>query len=169
MPFWLAIMLKDNVMEIEAGKYYLTKEGLSKIKKEHDELLKLKKMKAKEGAPSLLHSEELNSEFVAYREDFEYLEAKIEELEKILNNFELIKKPPKKEQDRINLGAKVTIEVNGAEDEFMLVGTMEASPLEGRISNESPVGKALIGHKVGDEIFIDLPTKISYKIKKIKY
>ncbi len=156
-------------MEIDSGKYYLTKEGLSKIREEYSELLKVKKIKVKEGAPSLLHSEELNTEFIAYREDFEYLESKIEELEKILNNYELIKKPPKEEQDKINLGAKVTIEVNGQKDEFVIVGTLEANPLEGKISNESPVGKALMGKKVGDEIFISLPNKISYKVLEIKY
>jgi transcription elongation factor GreA len=63
----------------------------------------------------------------------------------------------------------VVVEVNGEEDEFQIVGTLEANPLLGKISNESPVGSALMGKKVGDEIIISSPVKTVYKIKKIKY
>ncbi len=69
----------------------------------------------------------------------------------------------------VNLGAKVKIEVTGKNDEFMIVGTLEANPNLGMISNECPVGKALLGHKVGDEITISSPIKTTYKIKGIKY
>jgi len=150
-------------------KYYLTKEGLEKIKKEHQRLLKMRQSMLKTEAPSVFHSEELNAEFVSYREDFEYLESRIAEIEHILKNYELIKPPPKKERDTVKLGARVTVEVNNQEDEFMIIGTLEANPSAGKISDKSPVGKALLGHKVGDEVVVSSPTKVVYKIKAIKY
>ncbi len=150
-------------------KYYLTKEGLKKIKKEYKKLLSLKKLKSKGGAPSVLHSDELSAEFVSYREDLDFLESKIEELEHVLRNYELIKPPPKKERDKVHLGAQVKVEVDGQTDEFMIVGTLEANPTMGKISNESPVGKALLGHRVGDEVLVSSPVKKVYKIKKINY
>jgi len=61
------------------------------------------------------------------------------------------------------------VEVDGQEDEFEIVGSLEANPSIGRISNESPVGKALLGHEVREEIVISSPVKTVYKIKDIKY
>ena len=150
-------------------KYYLTKEGLKGIEKEYKKLLKLRRLKSKEGVPSVLHSEELNAEFIAFREDVDLLESKIEELDHILKNFELIKPPSRTERDKIHLGAHVKVEVGGQMDEFIIVGTLEANPSLGKISNESPVGKALLSHKVGEEVIVSSPTKTTYKIKKIKY
>lgn len=158
--------IKDMVYQ---DKYYLTKEGLEEIKKEYEKLLKEKKAKSREEAPPFLHSEDLNAEFVSFREDFDYLGSRIAELEHILKNYELVKLPPKKERDKINLGARVKIEVNGQEDEFMIVGTLEANPTAGKISNESPVGRALLGHKAGDEVVVSSPVKVVYKIKTVRY
>ena len=81
----------------------------------------------------------------------------------------MIKIPAKERQGVIGLGAKVKIGVDGQKDEFVIVGTLEANPVLGKISNESPVGKALLGHKIGDEVFVSSPVKIVYKIKNIKY
>ena len=67
------------------------------------------------------------------------------------------------------MGAKVRVEIKGKINEFVIVGSVEANPEQGKISNESPAGKALLGHKVGDEVAIDLPGKLSYKIKGIRY
>lgn len=153
----------------EDKKIYLTKKGEKKIKEELTKLLKTRKLKSKKDVPSVLHSEELNTEFLAFREDLEFLELKIKELEYILKNYELIKTPPKKERDKVHLGAQVKVEVDGQEDEFMIIGTLEANPTAGKISNESPVGKAFINHKVGDEVIISSPVKVIYKIKAIKY
>jgi transcription elongation factor GreA len=142
---------------------------LKKIKKEYQKLLRLRKLKSKGESPSVFHSEELNTEFIAFREGIDLLESRIEELEYILKNFELIKPPPRSERDKIYLGALVTVEVDGQEDEFTIVGTLEANPAMGKISNESPVGKALLGHKVGEEVTVHSAIETTYKIKKIKY
>ena len=130
------------------GKCYLTKEGLKRIKEESQNLTELKKLNLRQEIPSFLHSEELNAEFVSFREDSEYLESRIQELEHILKNYELIKVPAKKDRDKVNMGARVELEVNGKKDEFILVGTFEANPTAGKISNESPVGQALLGGHV---------------------
>jgi len=151
-------------------KYYLTKEGLKKIKKEYQKLLKTKKAVLQKEAPPFLHSEELNTEFIAFKENSDYLNSRLEELDYIFNNYEIIKKPgSQEERKKVNLGAKVLIEINNQEDEFMIVGTLEADPSAGKISNESPVGRALLGHKEGDEISISAPASLTYKIKKISY
>jgi len=155
----------------EQKKIYLTKEGVKKIEEELENLLCLKKAKLKQEDISLLHSDELNSEFMSFHEDFDILESRVQELKHILKNFEIIKTPAKQEKETVCLGAEVLVEVDGEDDEFMIVGTLEANPSEGRISNESPVGKALMGRKVGETILINSPAQIetSFKIKKIKY
>jgi len=154
----------------ENKKIYLTKNGLKKIKEEYQKLLKLKKTRTEEEAPLFLHSDEVNAEFLYYEENFEYLEKRIRDLEYALKNYELIKLPSKKERDKIYLGATVKIELDNELDEFTIVGTFEANPAQKKISNESPIGKALIGHKIGDKILIatELINHIC-RILKIEY
>jgi len=154
----------------EIKKFYLTKEGLEKIKKEYRNLRNLRLAKTKGEAPKIFESEDLNPEYLSFQEDLSFLESRIVELEYILKNAELIKVPAKDRQNMVDVGATVTLEEpNGSINEFMIVGTLEANPSEGRISTESPVGRALMGHKVGEETVITSPIKVPYKIKKIKY
>lgn len=152
-------------------KFYLTKQGLEKIKKEYENLLLLKQEKIHTETPVVFHSEELDTEFVAFKEEVEFLDTRIADLEYILNNVELIQEPSEKDRDSVQMGARVVVEVGGEDDEFILVGTLEANPTEGKISNESPVGKALFGKKIGSIVQINLnsPLKTNYKIKKISY
>ncbi|MCD6402362.1 GreA/GreB family elongation factor [bacterium] len=153
----------------EERKFYLTKKGLEQIKKELESLKKIKASKIKGETPQLLHSEDVNPEYLTFREDMNFLESRIAELENILKNAVLIKIPPKTKQNIVQLGATVTLEESGQINEFMIVGTLEANPNEGKISASSPIGKALLGHKIGDEIIITSPIRVVYKIKKIKY
>lgn len=67
------------------------------------------------------------------------------------------------------MGSKIMVDIGGDIDRFTIVGTLEANPSLGLISNESPVGMALLGHKVGDTIIVSSPIKTTYKIKKIQY
>jgi transcription elongation factor GreA len=150
-------------------KFYLTKEGLGRLKKEYKTLQEIKKMKAEDKLPEFLHSDELNPEYASYQEDLTLLNQRIADLETILRNYELIKTPPKEKRDIVNLGATVTVEVDGQTDEFTIVGTLESNPSLGKISNECPVGKALLGHKVGDVVTVHSAVKVTYKIKKIRY
>ena len=153
----------------EEKKFYLTKQGLEKIKKEYQDLRDLKFAKTKGEIPKIWHSEDINPEYLSFREDLSFLETRIIELENILKNVELIKPPPKERQNIVNLGATILVEVEGQKDEFTLVSSLEANPSIGRISNESPVGRALLGHKVGEMITVQSAMKTTYKIKKIKY
>jgi transcription elongation factor GreA len=154
---------------MEEKKFYLTKEGLARIEKELSDLKALKYSKTAGESPKVLQSEDLNQEYLAFQEDMSFLESRLSELEYITKNVELIKMPPKSKRGVIGLGSKVYVNVEGQEDEFMLVGSLEANPSLGKISNESPVGRALMGHKVGEEILVSSPVKTRYKIEKIKY
>ncbi len=151
-------------------KFYLTAEGLEKIKKEHQDLKGLKLVKTKGEIPKIWHSEDINPEYLSFREDLSFLETRIAELENILKNVELIKPPPKERQNIVNLGATVLIEIDGEIDEFRLVGTLDADPSNHKISNESPIGQALLGKRVGEMVIIKTPiVNHSCKITKIKY
>lgn len=150
--------------------YYLTKEGLDRIKKEYVALCEFKKAKTRGEVPSVLHSEEINPEYLAFQEDLMLLEVRLNEHEVILKNAKLITPPGAKERKLVSLGAKVTILVDGKDvDEFEIVGTLEANPSLGRISNESPVGKALLGRMVGEKVSVSSPTETIFTIQKIRY
>ncbi len=154
---------------IEGKKIYLTKEGLERLKNEARNLGELKLLKTKNEVPKILQSEDLNPEYLSFQEDLSLFEARLADLEHIVKNAEIIQVPPKEKQNLISLGATVVVEVDGQEDEFEIVGSLEANPAIGKISNESPVGKALLGHKAGDEVVVSSPIKTVYKIKDIKY
>ncbi len=153
----------------EQKKFYLTKEGLERFKKEYQALKELRLAKVKGEVPRTWQSEDLNPEYLSFQEDLNLFETRLAELEYVLKNAELIKIPRKEKQNIIDLGAKVLVEVDGQIDEFILVGSLEANPALGKISNESPVGKALLGHRAGDEVIVSSAIQTIYKIKKIKY
>jgi len=154
---------------MENKKFYLTKEGLEKIKKEYQELQTIRESKSKEGVPSF-SSEDVNPEYLIFQEDLKFLEDRITELKEVLKSVQLIKTPPREKQNIISLGADILVETDdGQSDEFKIVGSLEANPSLGKISNESPVGKALLGHKIGDQVMVQSAVKAIYKIKKIKY
>lgn len=109
-----------------------------------------------------------NAEYSAAKDDQERTELRISELEHILQNAELIKKP--KGDSIVQLGSHVVLKSEaGKTKEFQVVGTVEADPLEGKISDESPIGKALLGKKEGDNVEIKTPADTTtYKIVDIK-
>jgi transcription elongation factor GreA len=110
-----------------------------------------------------------NAELEAARNDQSFLEGRIQELERILSNYEIIKDAVPGEFVRV--GDLITVSEEGMDDEekYQLVGAAEADPVEGRISNESPLGKALLGAKVGDVVRIKAPNgMLEFKILKIE-
>ncbi len=135
-------------------KFYLTKEGLEKIKKEYDRLVEFKKLKTKGDVPSIWESEDVNPDYLAFQEDMSLLETRLVEYENVLKNIELIRVPEKEKRSQVSLGATVTVDLGGEVDEFTIVGTLEANPLAKKISNESPLGHGLLGAKVGDTVKI---------------
>jgi len=148
--------------------FYLTKEGLEKIKKELEDLKALQRNEILESAPSMLEGDALNPDYSFYKENLDGLEARLEELDVILKNYKIIKKPSKSEQGIVSLGAKVVLKNDDSKhEEYKIVGTLEADPFKGLISNESPLGKSFIGKKVGE--LVSFKDNNHYKILKIQY
>jgi len=147
---------------------YLTKEGLEKIKKELDYL---KNVKRKEIAKLIQQA----ASFGDLKENFAYhqakdeqaiLEARILKLEETLKNSKIIER---KNNGRVGIGSIVTVVLGKEKQTFEIVGREEANPLEGRISIESPLGKAILGKKSGDSVELDSQEgKIKYKIVKVE-
>ena len=159
-------------MAIEAKKNILTYEGL---KKYEEELQELKVVKRREVAQKIKEAREQgdlseNAEYDAAKDEQRDIEARIEELEKILKNAEVVDED-EVDLERINIGCRVKIlDVEYNEElEYKIVGSTEANSLKGKISNESPVGKALIGTKVGDVINVETPAGVfQYKVLEIQ-
>lgn len=148
---------------------YLTPEGLEKLKKE---LNYLKKVNRKEIAERLKQTASLGdlSENAAYDEAKEaqaFLEGRILELEETIRRAEVVKKIDK--AGWVQLGSTVIVSSNNEEERFKIVGTAEADPLKGKISMDSPLGKALLDKPEGATVTVDAPNgKIKYKIIKIE-
>lgn len=107
-----------------------------------------------------------NAEYDVAREEQGLVETRISEIEDILINTEIIKGG---NGSKIGLGSQVELSIGKKVVNYVIVGPVEADPLEGRISNESPIGKALFDKKVGDEVVISTPKgKTTYKIESIK-
>ncbi|HNY36282.1 MAG TPA: GreA/GreB family elongation factor [Candidatus Pacearchaeota archaeon] len=148
--------------------FYLTREGLEKIKKEYEDLKSLQRNEILESAPSMLEGDALNPDYSFFKENLEELEKRIEELDNILKNYKIIRKPGKSEQDRVSLGAKVVLKNDSSNhEEYKIVGTLEADPFKGLISDESPLGMSFIGKRVGESISFN--GNNNYKILKIQY
>ncbi len=149
--------------------FYITKDKYEELKKEYKELLAVEFKKTKGDIPKIFESEDLNPEYLNFQEDLSFLRSRIAELENIIKNHEIIKKPSSGKEKLVGLGATITVDVDGEKDEFTITGTLEANPTLGKISNESPVGMALIGHKIGEKVKVSPPLETTYTIKKIKY
>lgn len=154
---------------MQETKFYLTKEGLEKVKKEYDRLVEFRKLKTKTDVPAIMESEDVNPEYLSFQEDLNLLETRLAEYENILKNVDLIVPPKKEKRDTVWLGAKVLVEVDGQTDEFTIVGSLEANPSMGKISNESPVGRVLLGSKAGDLVTANSSVVVKYKILKVMY
>ena len=155
-----------------AKKNILTYEGLKKLE---DELQDLKVVKRREIAQKIKEAREQgdlseNAEYDAAKDEQRDIEARIEEIEAILKNAEVVVEE-EVDLDKINIGCKVKIldiEYN-EELESKIVGSTEANSLKGKISNESPLGHALLGASVGDEVVVEAPAgEISYKVLSIQ-
>jgi transcription elongation factor GreA len=151
------------------NKIILTIEGFEKLKKELDELKKIKQPKALERLRKARSLGDLteSSEYTAAKEDLNLIEKRVEEIEEVLEKAEIVKN--KQGGQIIHIGNKVTIEINGQKEQFLIVGEFEAEPAKKKISYASPIGKALMGKKVGEVVEVEAPAgKIRYKIINIQ-
>ena len=147
--------------------FRLTQSGIDELKEE------LKALMGQRGpvAERIKQARELgdlseNAEYQTAREEQDRLETRIGEVGHILQNVQIIKKP--RGDNKVQLGSTVKLKAAaGASKQFQVVGTVEADPLKGKISDESPIGKALLGKKEGDKVVIRNSPDVTYKIVDI--
>jgi transcription elongation factor GreA len=149
-------------------QFNLTKEGADELKEE------LKGLKSQRAviADRIKQARELgdlseNAEYQSAREEQDRLESRISELEHVVANMQIIKKA--RTNGHVRLGSSVTLKAGGKTKEFQIVGTMEADPLNGKVSDESPIGKALIGKKEGEKAELKTSAEIhAYTIVAVR-
>ncbi|HSX41202.1 MAG TPA: transcription elongation factor GreA [Candidatus Saccharimonadales bacterium] len=156
-------------MNTTSKEFYLTKDGVEKLKAELENLVKNERPKI---AGELKEAKEYgdlseNASWDAAKDHQSFIEGRISEIEHILRNAAVIESPKKK--DKIDIGSTVHLEVEDGKQIYTIVGSQEANPEEGKISNESPIGRALMGKTKGEEVSIDVPSgEMVYKIKHIE-
>jgi len=153
--------MKDN-------GYKLTKEGLEKIKEELNERLTTIRREIADRIDYARRMGDLseNSAYKAALEDRTLNEKVIKDLEDMISRAQIIEKP---KHGEVSLGSKVTVNVAGKEMIYEVVGALEADPMGGRISNESPIGAALMGKKTGEEVLITLPSgERTFRVVKVE-
>jgi len=151
---------------------FLTKEGFEKLQEELEHLRTAKRQEVAERLHEAMEGGELieNAEYEAAKNEQAFVEGRIQELELLLATAQIIEESngKSKKADAIQVGTKVTIKEGNYDPEtFVIVGAAEANPREGKISNESPIGKAIIGHKVGEVVKVETPGG-TYNVKIIK-
>lgn len=149
-------------------KVLLTKEGLAELKREYDGLVQVKRPAAVARLSDARDLGDLseNSEYAAAKQDLSFIDGRILELEEILHGAKVITSHKK---GQVDVGCKVTLHVDGKREIFTVVGEWEADPKEKKISHESPLGKALMGKKVGEKVEVEAPAgRILYKILHIE-
>lgn len=155
-------------MSINNKKVYLTRKGLEDHQREYDDMVNIRRHEVVERLSSARDMGDLseNAEYTAAREELAFIDGRIEELENILKQAVVIEENHKGKI--IDLGSEVTVQIKGKKEVFTLVGEWEADPADKKISHESPLGKALIGKTVGDDIEVEAPAgKMVYTIVKI--
>lgn len=151
-------------------KMYLTKEGHANLKKELEHLLNEERREIAERIKAAKELGDLseNSEYSDAKDQQSFVEGRIIEVEHLLKNSEIID-DNHLSCDNINVGCTVHLEAEERELKYRIVGSAEADPQKGYISNESPIGKALLGKKTGDVVEVSVPAGImKCKIKKIQ-
>lgn len=150
-------------------KIQLTKQGYDDLQKEHQDLANNKKPQAVDRLQNARAMGDLseNSEYNAAKDELAFVEGRIREIDEILNQAEIVEN--KNVSNQVQLGSSVTVEVNGKNELFQIVGEFEADPMNKKLSQNSPIGQALMDKKVGDLIEVNIPAgKVQYKILEIK-
>ncbi len=153
-----------------ANNIYLTPDGIVKVQEELDILIKVKRPELSKRLRAAIEMGDLseNADYISAKEDQGFIEGRIQELEHILKNAVAIEENQNREY--VQIGSEVVVkEEEYPEETFNIVGSKEANPDGGKISYESPIGKALLKHKVGDIVRVETPAgSINFKIIQIK-
>ncbi|MBI4948287.1 transcription elongation factor GreA [Candidatus Berkelbacteria bacterium] len=146
----------------------MTGEGLEKLQVELKELTEVKRPEIvnRIKVAKALGDLSENAEYTSAKEEQSFVEGRIQELEELLKHAKVVEG---NNSDSIGIGSYIDFEVDGDKDSFELVGSTESDPDNGKISIDSPVGQALLGHRVGDVVSVQTPDgAISYKILAVK-
>lgn len=152
-------------------KIYLTKEGLEELKKELDQLAKVRRPDVLTRVSEARNMGDLseNAEYTAARDELSFIDGRIDELEELLKQAVVIAEPTKSSNHIVKLGSTVKLNVKDKHEVFTVVGEWEADPKEKKISHQSPLGKALIGKRVGEKIDVEAPAgKVVYTIVSVE-
>lgn len=148
-------------------EFFVSAEGITKLREELEDLVRVQRKKI---AAALKEAKEFgdlseNASWDDAKERQAFIEGRISEIENILKNAVAIEKG---KGGAVSVGSTVHVELETGEQKFEIVGSTEANPEQGRISNESPIGRALLGKKPGDEVEVEVPAgTMTYKIKKV--
>ena len=137
----------------------VTQDGLKSLHDELDHLINNERPRVVEAIAEARSHGDLreNAAYDAAKHDQSIIEGRIRELQSMLKRVELIDEGAHQGNDNVQIGSTVTIEIDGLEETYTIVGAVEAKPSQGRVSNESPFGKALLGASPGDEVVIKTP------------
>lgn len=149
---------------------FLTREGLRKLEEELEHLRTVRRREVAQRLRDVLEGQDVleNAEYEDAKNEQAFVEGRILTLETILKSTAIIEEG--RPTDRVSIGHRVTVSEDGGDPEtYYIVGSAEADPKSGRISNESPMGKALLGYRVGDEVIVNAPDGIlSFRIVAIE-
>jgi len=148
---------------------FLTRQGYQKLQEELEYLRTQKRQEVAARLHEAMEGGELieDAEYEAAKNEQAFVEGRIQELETILANARVIEDKPKK-AEAVQVGVTVTVRESGKDSEtYTIVGPAEANPREGRISNESPLGRALMDHRQGETVHVDAPGG-SFNVKIVK-
>ncbi len=153
-------------------KIYLTKEGLEDLKKEYEELTKVKRPEMLDRVAQARNQGDLseNAEYTAARDELNFIDGRIEEIDELLKQATIITDTTTGGGNaKVALGSKVTVKIGVKEEVFTVVGEWEADPASKKISHESPLGKALLGKARGEKVEVDAPAgKVLYTVVSVK-
>lgn len=153
-----------------ADAWYLTQEKYNELAAELENLKKNKIPKMAERIDDARQQGDLseNAEYHEAREQMGWLQGRLQELRAILDRAEMIEEGSQK-KSVVDLGTTVIVDISGKQKEYAIVGAQEANPMIGKISNESPLGQALLGKRVGDEVEVQVPAgRQIYRIVSIQ-
>ena len=147
---------------------YLSKEGLEKLREERDELVNVRRAEVAARIHEAKEHGDIteNAEYEDAKNEQAFVEGRIQALSALIKNAVVIEE--NHSTTHVQIGSTVTLSSPDGKESFMIVGSAEAAPAQGRISNESPVGRALLGHKKGEEVVVSVPAgDTKYKITNI--
>lgn len=150
-------------------EFYLTQDGIDKLKAEHDQLVHQERAAVAQSLKTAKEFGDLseNVEWEAAKDRQAYIEGRISEIDHILRHASVIEAP--KSHSAVAIGSTVHLEIEDGTQKYTIVGTNEADPQAGRVSDESPIGRALLGKKKGEEVEVSVPSgTMTYKITHIE-